>query len=202
MEATDLKVVETIRGGSTTDFGVPSGIAGIRRRRTGHAARTPSASPPRRGGVGDLRPGGRARDEAGGTPEGPTRWRARPRRDDRPCHRGRPRVRPRDQASASRSRPWRIGLAVEAERAAVVEALRRPSDGSPLADRRWPATLPRRGGASENSLDHTSEMKPHRDGRVTAVDQVPGRWTRRVAPTSWDTAEMKTDSRSCVLGWQ
>ena len=51
--------------------------------------------------------------------------------------------------------------AVEAERAAVLDALRQPSDGSPLADRKWtPRYAARR--IAWHALDHAWEMEDRR----------------------------------------
>ena len=49
-------------------------------------------------------------------------------------------------------------LAVGALRAAMVDVLRRPSDGRPLADRRWPARYAAR-RIAWHSLDHAWEME-------------------------------------------
>jgi hypothetical protein len=46
----------------------------------------------------------------------------------------------------------------EALRGAVLEVLRRPSDGSPLADRRWPARYAAR-RIAWHALDHAWEME-------------------------------------------
>jgi hypothetical protein len=48
--------------------------------------------------------------------------------------------------------------AVEALRAAVLDVLRKPSDGMPLADRRWPARYAAR-RIAWHSLDHAWEME-------------------------------------------
>jgi hypothetical protein len=48
--------------------------------------------------------------------------------------------------------------AVEAERAAVLEVLRQPSDGSPLADRRWTQRYAAR-RIAWHALDHAWEME-------------------------------------------
>jgi hypothetical protein len=48
--------------------------------------------------------------------------------------------------------------AVEAMRAAVLEVLRQPSDGSPLADRKWPARYAAR-RIAWHALDHAWEME-------------------------------------------
>jgi hypothetical protein len=48
--------------------------------------------------------------------------------------------------------------AVEAERAAVLDLLRRPSDGSPLAGRRWPARYAAR-RIAWHALDHAWEIQ-------------------------------------------
>lgn len=52
--------------------------------------------------------------------------------------------------------------AVEAERAAVLDALRRPSDGSPLADRKWPPRYAAR-RIAWHALDHAWEMEDRAD---------------------------------------
>ncbi len=48
--------------------------------------------------------------------------------------------------------------AVEAERAAMLDVLRGPSDGSPLADRRWPQRYAAR-RIAWHSLDHAWEIE-------------------------------------------
>ena len=48
--------------------------------------------------------------------------------------------------------------AIEAERAAVVDVLGRPSDGSPLADRKWTQRYAAR-RIAWHALDHAWEME-------------------------------------------
>jgi hypothetical protein len=48
--------------------------------------------------------------------------------------------------------------AIEALRAAMLEILRRPSDGSPIADRKWPPRYAAR-RIAWHALDHAWEME-------------------------------------------
>jgi hypothetical protein len=48
--------------------------------------------------------------------------------------------------------------AVESERAAILDLLRRPSDGSPLAGRRWPPRYAAR-RIAWHALDHAWEIQ-------------------------------------------
>lgn len=149
-----LRTIETVEGGSGTEFGVPSTITDLDRRaidaaeaaRLGSmveaawtvldriAAVTPQTL--RKGPRG----GGRDRDKMlGHVIEADHAYAHEmgvnlptPSFDDRP--------------------------AVEAERAAMLEVLRRSSDGSPLADRRWtPRYAARR--IAWHALDHAWEME-------------------------------------------
>ena len=52
--------------------------------------------------------------------------------------------------------------AVDAERGAMLDVLRRPSDGSPLADRRWTARYAAR-RIAWHALDHAWEMEDRTD---------------------------------------
>ena len=56
--------------------------------------------------------------------------------------------------------------AVEAERAAVLEVLRQPSDGSPLADRKWTARYAAR-RIAWHALDHAWEMEDRTEPALT-----------------------------------
>ena len=58
---------------------------------------------------------------------------------------------------------------MEAERAAVVEALRQPSDGSPLADRKWPPRYAAR-RIAWHALDHAWEMEDRTEPAVNPGD--------------------------------
>lgn len=154
----DLEMVESVEGGSGTDFGVPSAItAADRRPTTRHEAerlaalveaawtvldRVASAAPAglRKGPRG----GGRDRDrmlghviEADGAYAREMGLKLPPGSlDDRPT--------------------------VEALRTAMLEVLRRPSDGSPLAGRRWPVRYAAR-RIAWHALDHAWEMADRSD---------------------------------------
>jgi hypothetical protein len=152
--AHDLVTVESVAGGGGTDFGVPSVITNRDRRRASAAEaeriarlvgaawtvfdRVASAAPAelRKGPRG----GGRDRDKMIGH------------------------VIEADDAYARE-----IGLrlptpsfedraAVDAQRAAVLDALRQPSDGSPLAERRWTLRYAAR-RIAWHALDHAWEME-------------------------------------------
>jgi hypothetical protein len=161
VEATDLHVVETTHGGGGTDFGVPSNITKSDRRRTTasdaerlaglvEAAwvifdRVADCSPAelRKGPRG----GGRDRDKMIGHVIEAEHAYARE-------------IGIRLPEPSVANRP-----AVEAERAAVVEALRQPSDGSPLADRKWPPRYAAR-RIAWHALDHAWEMEDRTEPAV------------------------------------
>ena len=150
----DLETVESVDGGGGTDFGVPSAITDADRRPTDAAEaerlaglveaawvvfdRVVAAAPAelRKGPRG----GGRDRDKMIGHVIEADHAYAReigiklptPSLDDR--------------------------AAVEAERAAVLEVLRQPSDGSPLADRKWTARYAAR-RIAWHALDHAWEIE-------------------------------------------
>ena len=65
-------------------------------------------------------------------------------------------------ASSSRRRRFADRAAVEAERAAMLEVLRQPSDGSPLAGRRWTARYAAR-RIAWHALDHAWEIEDRTD---------------------------------------
>ena len=154
----DIETVDSVTGGAGTDFGVPSAITDADRRPTTTAEakrlaglveaawvvfdRVVAAAPAelRKGPRG----GGRDRDKVAGH------------------------VIEADHAYAQQ-----IGLklptpsfaeraAVEAERAAMLEVLRQPSDGSPLAGRRWTARYAAR-RIAWHALDHAWEIEDRTD---------------------------------------
>jgi hypothetical protein len=154
VEADDLRVVESVEGGGGTDFGVPSSITKLDRRRVTKAEaerlaglveaawvifdRVAEKSPAelRKGPRG----GGRDRDKMIGHVIEADHAYAREIGIRRP-----------EPSLADRA-------AVEAERATVVDALREPSDGSPLADRKWTARYAAR-RIAWHALDHAWEME-------------------------------------------
>ena len=154
VEAGDLRVVESVGGGGGTEFGLPSTITRDDRRRVTKAEaerlaslveaawvifdRVAERSPAvlRKGPRG----GGRDRDKMIGHVIEADHAYAREIG-----------VRLPEPSFADRA-------AVEAERAAVLDALRQPSDGSPLADRKWtPRYAARR--IAWHALDHAWEME-------------------------------------------
>lgn len=156
--ADDYDIVEHVDGGGGTEFGVPSSITELDRRpvtaeeakrlaRMVEAAWTVldrvAASAPaelRKGPRG----GGRNRDKMYGHIVESDSYYAReiglkvkqPDPTDRP--------------------------AIEALRAAMLEVLRQPSDGSPLADRKWPPRYVAR-RIAWHALDHAWEMEDRSD---------------------------------------
>ena len=158
VDASDLRVVESVGGAGGTEFGVPSTITKTDRRRATKteadrlaslveaawvifdrvAERSPEAL--RKGPRG----GGRDRDKMIGHVIEADHAYAREIG-----------VRMPEPSFADRA-------AVEAERAAVLDALRRPSDGSPLADRKWPPRYAAR-RIAWHALDHAWEMEDRAD---------------------------------------
>ena len=151
----DAEVVERSPGGSGTDFGVPSTLTheadgrpvnGAEAARLADLVRAAWATFDRvaAGSPAHLRKGprggGRDRDKMVGHVHGADWAYAReiglkvgePARDDR--------------------------AAIDAIRAAVLEVLRRPSDGTPLAGRRWPQRYAAR-RIAWHALDHAWEME-------------------------------------------
>ena len=150
----ELEVVETVAGDGGTDFGVPSvdhrpgPPAGLGRR--GRAARVD-----RRGRLDRLRAGGRRR--ARRAAQGPARRRPRHRPDDRARGRCRRCLR-RGDGDQGRAQDRAVAGAVEAMRAAMLDVLRRPSDGSPIAGRKWPPRYAAR-RIAWHALDHAWEIE-------------------------------------------
>jgi hypothetical protein len=152
--ASRLDLVESVEGGSGTAFGVPSSITSLDRRPTtaeesdrlaglvaaawavleATAARTPEVL--RKGPRG----GGRDRDKMVGHVIEADHYYAREIGV---------RVRPPDPSD---------GPAVAAERVAMLDVLRQPSDGSPLADRTWTQRYAAR-RIAWHALDHAWEME-------------------------------------------
>jgi hypothetical protein len=163
VEARDLDVVESVGGGAGTEFGVPSSITKLDRRRVSKADAERLASLVEAAWVIFDRVAERSPAELRKGPRGGGRD-----RDKMIGH-----VIEADHAYARE-----IGVrlptpsladrpAVEAERAAVLEVLSRPSDGSPLADRKWPLRYAAR-RIAWHALDHAWEMEDRTEDRGTA----------------------------------
>lgn len=154
VDADDLRLAETVDGGGGTEFGVPSSITKLDRRRTTKAEAERLASLVEAAWVIFDRLGERSPAELRKGPRGGGRD-----RDKMIDH-----VIGADHAYARE-----IGVelpvpsladrpAVEAERAAMLGILRKPSDGSPLADRKWPLRYAVR-RIAWHALDHAWEME-------------------------------------------
>jgi hypothetical protein len=154
IEAGDFDVVETAAGGAATEFGVPYSITKLDRRRASKADAGRLASLVEAAWVIFDRVAERSPAELRKGPRGGGRD-----RDKMIGH-----VIEADHAYARE-----LGLnlptpsladrpAVEAQRAAVLEVLSRPSDGSPLADRKWPLRYAAR-RIAWHALDHAWEME-------------------------------------------
>jgi len=149
-----LSIVESVEGGGGTEFGVPSTITELDRRKVTKADAERLASLVEAAWVIFDRVAERSPADLRKGPRGGGRD-----RDKMIGH-----VIEADHAYARE-----IGVrmpepsfddreAVEAERAAVLEALRQPSDGSPLADRKWPLRYAAR-RIAWHALDHAWEME-------------------------------------------
>jgi hypothetical protein len=150
----DLETVTSVLGGAGTDFGVPSAITDLDRRpvtaaEAARLARLVEAAwvvfdRVAAGAPAELRKGprggGRDRDKMIGHVVEADWYYAREIG-----------VRQKQPATADRA-------AVEAMRAAMLEVLRRPSDGSPLADRKWTTRYAAR-RIAWHALDHAWEME-------------------------------------------
>jgi hypothetical protein len=154
VSAADLEIVEDSEGGSGTDFGVPSRVTDADRRRTTAAEadrlrrlvaaawtvfdRVAASAPAelRKGPRG----GGRDRDKMiGHVMEA----------DGAYAREVGLRLAPPDPAERA---------TVDAMRAAVLDVIGTPSDGSPLADRKWTARYAA-GRIAWHALDHAWEME-------------------------------------------
>ncbi len=158
--AAELALVETTPGDGATEFGVPHVIAPFDRRPTGPAeaerlVRLTGAS----WAVFDRVAGGAPAELRKG-PRGGGR-----ERDAIVAH----------VVSADHAYAHEMGLrgpepsaadraAVEAERAAMLEVLGRPSDGSPLAGRKWTARYAAR-RIAWHALDHAWEIEDRSEPR-------------------------------------
>jgi hypothetical protein len=150
----DVRTIEAVEGGGGTDFGVPSRITDADRRRTTTADAKRLADLVDAGWVIFDRVAAKA----------PATLRKGPRGGGRDMARMVEHVVGADHAYAHE-----IGLrgpepsasdrrAVAAERAAMLEVLRQPSDGSAIADRRWtPRYAARR--IAWHALDHAWEIE-------------------------------------------
>lgn len=154
----DYEVVERSDGGGGTDFGVPSSITDLDRRPVNSAeaarlarlvegawtvlARVAAGAPAglRKGPRG----GGRDRDKMVGHVAESDGYYAR-------------------EIGITAKRPDPTDLpAIEAMRAAILEILRAPSDGSPLAERTWTARYAAR-RIAWHALDHAWEIEDRSD---------------------------------------
>jgi hypothetical protein len=154
VSASDIETTHSVTGGAGTDFGVPSAITHADRRPTSAAEarriaslveaawvvfdRVVAAAPAelRKGPRG----GGRDRDEVAGHVI-----------EADHAYAGQIGIKLTTPSLADRA-------AVEAERAEMLEVLRTPSDGSPLADRRWTARYAAR-RIAWHALDHAWEIE-------------------------------------------
>ena len=145
-------MVERHEGGGGTAFGVPSVIGDADREAvTASEATRQAALVEAAWTVFDRRGEG----GAGVAPQGPARRRPRHLEDRRATS---TRPTPRTPASSGSSTTQRIAEAVLAMRKAVLEVLREPSDGSPVADRKWtPRYAARR--IAWHALDHAWEIE-------------------------------------------
>jgi len=154
VDADDLRVAETVDGGGGTEFGVPSSITKLDRRPTSKAEAERLTSLVEAAWIIFDRVAERSPAELRKGPRGGGRD-----RDKMIDH-----VIGADHAYAHeiglrRPEPSRADRGtVDAERSAVLEVLRQPSDGSPLADRRWTQRYAAR-RIAWHALDHAWEME-------------------------------------------
>ncbi len=160
LSALELDTVESVNGGAGTDFGVPSAITDHDRRPTTAAEARRLASLVEAAWVVFDRVAAGA----------PVELRKGPRGGGRDRDKMIEHVIEADHAYA---REMGVKLsppsfddrtAVEAERAAMLEVLRQPSDGSALAGRRWPPRYAAR-RIAWHTLDHAWEMEDRTGGR-------------------------------------
>jgi hypothetical protein len=158
-EAAALRVVDTVDGGGGTDFGVPSEITESDRRRvTGTEAERLASLVEAAWTVFDKVAAG-----------APAELRKGPRGGGRDRDKMIGHVIEADHAYAReigiRVKEPRFGdrAAIDAERSAVLDVLRQPSDGSPLADRKWTLRYAAR-RIAWHALDHAWEMEDRSEG--------------------------------------
>lgn len=150
----DLRVVETIEGGSGTDFGVPSRITDSDRR--------PSTAADAERLAGLVEASWVIFDRV--AEKAPATLRKGPRGGGRDTAKIVGHIVEADDAYARemgiRQPPVSADdrKAVDAQRAAMLEVLREPSDGSKLADRRWTSRYAAR-RIAWHALDHAWEIE-------------------------------------------
>lgn len=159
IEPDDLRTVETVDGGGGTDFGVPSVITDLDRRPTTATEAERLAALVEAAWVIFDRVAEKA----------PPTLRKGPRGGGRDTAKIVEHVVMADHAYA---REMGVRLpepsagdrkAVEAERSAMLEVLGQPSDGSPLADRKWTARYAAR-RVAWHALDHAWEIEDRTEG--------------------------------------
>jgi hypothetical protein len=148
----DLQVVSSVPGSSGTDFGVPSMVIDADRR----AVRADEAE----GLVGLVKASWEVFDRISAA--APEELRKGPRGGGRDTTKIIAHVNEADHAYARemglRLSPPHDRPGVEAIRAAMLEVLHRTSDGSPLAERRWPPRYAAR-RIAWHALDHAWEIE-------------------------------------------
>ncbi len=163
VSAQDLVTLDSVQGGGGTDFGVPSAIIDDDRRPTTapeaeRLAALVAAAWATLDAVVAAAPGSLRKGPRGGGRD----------RDKVALH-----ALEADHAYAAemgiRLRPPDPGdrAAIDAERAAILEVLATPSDGSPLAGRRWPVRYAAR-RVAWHALDHAWEIEDR-----TELDDAP-----------------------------
>jgi hypothetical protein len=154
VDVASLRVVDTGAGGGGTEFGVPSNITPADRRRV------TGAEAERLANLVEAAWTVFERVAAGA----PALLRKGPRGGGRDRDKMIDHVLEADHAYAREiglrlAEPKRSNRkAIEAERAAVLDVLRQPSDGSPIADRKWTARYAAR-RIAWHALDHAWEME-------------------------------------------
>lgn len=154
VSAHDLVTIASVTGGGGTDFGVPSAIIEHDRRPVTDAeaerlARIVAAAWTVFDAVAAAAPQELRKGPRGGGRDRDKMVRHALEADHAYAHEIGVRDRPPDPSDRA---------AIEAERAAMLDVLRRPSDGSPLADRRWTARYAAR-RIAWHALDHAWEME-------------------------------------------
>ena len=149
----DVDVAEEARGGSGTDFGVPSAL--------GYAADARAVDPPEAARLASIVEAAWATfDDVAG--HAPAELRKGPRGGGRDRDKMVGHVNEADWYYARemgvRMPAPRSRADTEALRAAMLDVLRRPSDGTPLADRKWTQRYAAR-RIAWHALDHAWEMQ-------------------------------------------
>ena len=153
-DATNVDLVDSLGGGSGTEFGVPSTITALDAR--------PLSAPEAERFAGLVRSAWKVLDTTAAA--APAELRKGPRGGGRDRDTMIGHVLEADHAYAReigvRLPPPQLGdpAAIQAERDAILEVLARPTDGSPLAGRRWPARYAAR-RIAWHALDHAWEME-------------------------------------------